>query len=145
LNMIIRGPCHHAQAERRYRPGRKLQHLVNARNTRCTAPGCGQPAATWTTPLPGTTADLPVPVTSRRCAGITIDASRRRAGGWSSPNPASWSGAPPPGAPTPPPPPGTPASHGRAVDRGEAAGWSSGERPRYPVPSRGPLASSCCG
>jgi hypothetical protein len=45
LNMIIRGPCHHAQAERRYRPGRKLQHLVNARNTRCTAPGCGQPAA----------------------------------------------------------------------------------------------------
>jgi uncharacterized protein DUF222 len=45
LNMIIRGPCHHAQAERRYRPGRKLQHLVSARNTRCTAPGCGQPAA----------------------------------------------------------------------------------------------------
>jgi hypothetical protein len=45
LNMIIRGPCHHAQAERRYRPGRKLQHLVNVRNARCTAPGCGQPAA----------------------------------------------------------------------------------------------------
>jgi Domain of unknown function (DUF222) len=45
LNMIIRGPCHHAHAERRYRPGRKLRHLVNARNTRCTAPGCGQPAA----------------------------------------------------------------------------------------------------
>ena len=45
LNPVIRGPCHHAQAERRYRPGRNLRHLVNARNTRCTAPGCGQPAA----------------------------------------------------------------------------------------------------
>jgi Domain of unknown function (DUF222) len=45
LNMIIRGPCHHAQAERRYRPGRRLRHLVNVRNARCTAPGCGQPAA----------------------------------------------------------------------------------------------------
>jgi Domain of unknown function (DUF222) len=42
---IIRGPCDHAQAERRYRPGRLLQHLVRARNARCTAPGCGQPAA----------------------------------------------------------------------------------------------------
>jgi uncharacterized protein DUF222 len=45
LNMIIRGPCHHVQAERRYRPGRKLRHLVNVRNARCTAPGCGQSAA----------------------------------------------------------------------------------------------------
>jgi hypothetical protein len=42
---VIRGPCHHAQAERRYRPGRKLRHLVRARNARCTAPGCGRPAA----------------------------------------------------------------------------------------------------
>jgi hypothetical protein len=42
---VIRGPCDHAQAERRYRPGRLLQHLVRARNARCTAPGCGQPAA----------------------------------------------------------------------------------------------------
>jgi Domain of unknown function (DUF222) len=42
---VIRGPCDHAHAERRYRPGRLLQHLVRARNTRCTAPGCGQPAA----------------------------------------------------------------------------------------------------
>jgi len=45
LNVIIRGPCHHAQAEHRYRPSRALRHLVNARNARCTAPGCGQAAA----------------------------------------------------------------------------------------------------
>jgi Domain of unknown function (DUF222) len=45
LRPVIRGPCGHAQAEHRYRAGRKLQHLVHARNTRCTAPGCGQPAA----------------------------------------------------------------------------------------------------
>jgi Domain of unknown function (DUF222) len=42
---VIRGPCHHAQAQRTYRPSRKLRHLVNARNTTCTAPGCSQPAA----------------------------------------------------------------------------------------------------
>ena len=42
---VIRGPCDHAQAQRRYRPSRSLRHLVNARNTRCTAPGCGRPAA----------------------------------------------------------------------------------------------------
>jgi hypothetical protein len=45
LRPVIRGPCGHAQAERRYRPGRSLRHLVGARNARCTAPGCGQPAA----------------------------------------------------------------------------------------------------
>jgi hypothetical protein len=45
LNMVIRGPCNHAQAQHRYRPGRELQHLVRARNARCTAPGCGRPAA----------------------------------------------------------------------------------------------------
>jgi hypothetical protein len=42
---VIRGPCDHAQAEARYRPGRLLRHLVGTRNARCTAPGCGQPAA----------------------------------------------------------------------------------------------------
>ena len=42
---VIRGPCDHARAEDHYRPGRLTQHLVRARNTRCTAPGCGQPAA----------------------------------------------------------------------------------------------------
>src|SRR5712691_5411625 len=45
LNIVIRGPCNHAQAQRRYRPGRTLQHLVKIRNATCTAPGCGRPAA----------------------------------------------------------------------------------------------------
>jgi hypothetical protein len=45
LTPVIRGPCDHAQAQRVYRPSRSLRHLVNARNTRCTAPGCGRPAA----------------------------------------------------------------------------------------------------
>ena len=45
LRPVIRGPCTHAQAEHRYRPSRSLRHLVGARSTRCTAPGCGQPAA----------------------------------------------------------------------------------------------------
>ena len=45
LNMVIRGPCNHAQAQSRYRPGRTLQHLVKIRNATCTAPGCGRPAA----------------------------------------------------------------------------------------------------
>jgi hypothetical protein len=45
LTPVIRGPCRHAQAEDRYRPSRKLQHLVKARNTTCTAPGCGRRAA----------------------------------------------------------------------------------------------------
>ena len=42
---VIRGPCDHGQAENTYRPSRKLQHLVRVRNARCTAPGCGRPAA----------------------------------------------------------------------------------------------------
>ena len=45
LNPVIRGPCDHTQAESGYRPSRKLQHLVNARNPSCSAPGCGRPAA----------------------------------------------------------------------------------------------------
>jgi hypothetical protein len=45
LTPVIRGPCQHAHAEQRYRPSRKLQHLVKARNTTCTAPGCGRRAA----------------------------------------------------------------------------------------------------
>jgi len=45
FNQIIRGPCDHAQAHGGYRPGRKLRHLIAARNATCTAPGCGQPAA----------------------------------------------------------------------------------------------------
>jgi hypothetical protein len=45
LTPVIRGPCQHAWAEHRYRPSRKLQHLVRARNATCTAPGCGRRAA----------------------------------------------------------------------------------------------------
>jgi Domain of unknown function (DUF222) len=45
LTPIARGACGHHRAEPGYRPSRKLQHLVRARNTRCTAPGCGRRAA----------------------------------------------------------------------------------------------------
>jgi hypothetical protein len=42
---VARGPCDHAHAETGYDPSRKLTHLIRARNARCTAPGCGRPAA----------------------------------------------------------------------------------------------------
>ncbi len=42
---VARGSCDHEHAETGYRPSRKLRHLVKARNARCTAPGCGRPAA----------------------------------------------------------------------------------------------------
>ena len=45
MTPIARGSCDHHQAEAGYRPSRKLRHLVRARNARCTAPGCGRPAA----------------------------------------------------------------------------------------------------
>ena len=45
MTPIARGSCDHHHAEAGYRPSRKLRHLVRARNTRCTAPGCGRPAA----------------------------------------------------------------------------------------------------
>jgi hypothetical protein len=45
LTPVARGPCQHEQAEHRYRPSRNLQHLIKARNTTCTAPGCGRRAA----------------------------------------------------------------------------------------------------
>ena len=45
LTPVIRGPCPHNSAEDRYRPSRKLQHLVRARNGTCAAPGCGRSAA----------------------------------------------------------------------------------------------------
>jgi uncharacterized protein DUF222 len=45
FNSVIRGPCNHAHAQAGYRPGRKLRHLIAARNATCTAPGCGQAAA----------------------------------------------------------------------------------------------------
>jgi hypothetical protein len=45
LTPVSRGPCDHARAEDRYRPSRKLRHLVRARNATCTATGCGRRAA----------------------------------------------------------------------------------------------------
>jgi uncharacterized protein DUF222 len=42
---VARGPCDHAHAETGYHPSRKLAHLIRARSARCTAPGCGRPAA----------------------------------------------------------------------------------------------------
>ncbi|MGH3255667.1 MAG: hypothetical protein ACRDOU_09715 [Streptosporangiaceae bacterium] len=45
MTPVTRGHCDHTRAESGYRPSRALAHLVKARNTRCTAPGCGRPAA----------------------------------------------------------------------------------------------------
>ena len=45
LEPLAKGACDHAHAEPGYRPSRKLRHLVMARSTRCTAWGCGRPAA----------------------------------------------------------------------------------------------------
>ena len=45
LDDVVRGSCDHAQEEQRYRPSRKLRHLVRARNATCTAPGCNWRAA----------------------------------------------------------------------------------------------------
>ncbi|MGH3256879.1 MAG: DUF222 domain-containing protein [Streptosporangiaceae bacterium] len=45
LAPIARGYCDHSRAETGYKPSRKLEHLVNTRNARCSAPGCGRPAA----------------------------------------------------------------------------------------------------
>ena len=45
LALIARGSCDHRHAETGYQPSRKLQHLIRTRSTRCSAPGCGRPAA----------------------------------------------------------------------------------------------------
>jgi hypothetical protein len=37
---IAKGSCDHRHAEPRYRPTRKLGHLIRARNATCPAPGC---------------------------------------------------------------------------------------------------------
>jgi hypothetical protein len=44
LTPIARGSCDHRSAEDRYRPSRKLAHLVRARTAICPAPGCGAQA-----------------------------------------------------------------------------------------------------
>ncbi|HZR49553.1 MAG TPA: DUF222 domain-containing protein [Streptosporangiaceae bacterium] len=45
LTPLTNGACEHTHAESGYTPSRALRHLIQARNTRCTAPGCGRPAA----------------------------------------------------------------------------------------------------
>ena len=45
LALIARGSCDHRHAETGYQPSRRLQHLIRTRSTRCSAPGCGRPAA----------------------------------------------------------------------------------------------------
>jgi hypothetical protein len=44
LNPIAKGACDHRHQEHRYTPSRMLQHLIRARTTRCSAPGCGAQA-----------------------------------------------------------------------------------------------------
>ena len=70
LTPITRGPCDHAHGQVGYHPTRTLIHLIRARNTTCTAPGCGRPrpAATWTTPPRGIKAAGPANVTWPRRA-----------------------------------------------------------------------------
>jgi hypothetical protein len=41
---IAKGTCDHRHQEDRYRPSRKLRHLIRARTTTCPAPGCGAQA-----------------------------------------------------------------------------------------------------
>ncbi|MGD0602541.1 MAG: DUF222 domain-containing protein, partial [Streptosporangiaceae bacterium] len=45
LTPIARGRCDHRHAETGYQPSRTLRHLITTRSARCTAPGCGRPAA----------------------------------------------------------------------------------------------------
>ncbi|HEX8004939.1 MAG TPA: DUF222 domain-containing protein, partial [Trebonia sp.] len=58
---IAKGTCDHAQREDRYRPSRKLSHLIRARTTTCPAPGCGAQAIyseiDHTTPYPAGATD----------------------------------------------------------------------------------------
>jgi hypothetical protein len=42
---IAKGTCDHRHAEPRYRPSKKLRHLIRARNATCLAPGCQ--ASSW--------------------------------------------------------------------------------------------------
>jgi hypothetical protein len=45
VSPLADGPCDHRHQEPGYQPSRKLQHLIWARTTTCTAPGCGRAAA----------------------------------------------------------------------------------------------------
>jgi hypothetical protein len=54
---IVADACDHASAEPRYTPSRTLKHLIRARTTTCTAPGCNAQAMycdlDHTAPYPG--------------------------------------------------------------------------------------------
>jgi hypothetical protein len=56
IEPIAKGTCDHRHAEEQYTPSRKLQHLVRARSSTCTAPGCQAQAVhadlDHTTPYP---------------------------------------------------------------------------------------------
>jgi hypothetical protein len=45
ISPLARGTCDHRHQEPGYQPSRRLRHLIWARGTTCTAPGCRQPAA----------------------------------------------------------------------------------------------------
>jgi hypothetical protein len=61
LAPIAKGECDHQHREDRYRPSRKLQHLIRARTTTCPAPGCNAQASynevDHTVPWPAGTTD----------------------------------------------------------------------------------------
>jgi hypothetical protein len=44
ITPLARGSCDHRHQEPGYQPSRRLQHLIQARNPTCTAPGCSRPA-----------------------------------------------------------------------------------------------------
>jgi hypothetical protein len=45
ITPLAREGCDHRHQEFRYEPGQRLQNLIQARTTTCTAPGCRRPAA----------------------------------------------------------------------------------------------------
>ena len=61
LAPIAKGECDHRHREDRYRPARKLQHLIRARTATCPAPGCAARAIyneiDHTVPWPAGTTD----------------------------------------------------------------------------------------
>ena len=45
ITPLARGRCDHSRQEPGYQPSRRLRHLITARSSTCTAPGCRHPAA----------------------------------------------------------------------------------------------------
>jgi hypothetical protein len=72
LAPIAKGTCDHRHREDRYRPSRKLRHLVHARTATCPAPGCNAQAIhneiDHTVPWPaGTTDECDLSPLRRQC------------------------------------------------------------------------------